>query len=66
MGKVIRLNDAVEAWLDKIDKNTNKALDTVKSSFITNKELNESIKSITVDVMDIKDDIINEIRDLKS
>ncbi|MCK5281859.1 MAG: hypothetical protein KAK00_00455 [Nanoarchaeota archaeon] len=58
-GKLVRLNDDVEAWLNKINKNTNKALDTVKSNFITNKELSKLIEDST-------DNILTEIRDLKS
>lgn len=57
MGKVIRLNDDVESWLDEIDKNTNKALNIVKSDFITNKKLSKLIDDST-------DNILTEIRDL--
>ena len=59
MGKVIRLNDEIEVWLDSIDKNTHKALDIIKVGFISHKKIIESIESI-------KDDVASEIKELKS
>ena len=59
MGRVIRLRDHIDKWLSSIDENLEVALNKVQVEHISHKKIIESIESI-------KEDVVSEIKELKS
>jgi len=57
MGKLIRLPDDIEEWLQTIHKNSNKALRIVKTGFTAHEDLKKQHTDILLQLKELRDEM---------